>query len=309
MAYSSDYFDQGNDPSWDDSAVLRELEKDPTLSVYRLGKLTGLDYFRVMASLKRQNLVINSPQKIELNRNISPKIEESRIKWEAGSEFVEGNRRGRLIKPIESKQVDKAWLAEFNGLKCVVSENFISPVPIEVSGQLLMFPLSEELDEEAPDPDDFDNYQDYKRAIAIWEQKNPELASMLTTKSEVKQVSAIFMDAETQKPCIDAAISQSTPVSVENSQTTTVKELEVINPVKCAIATRSQTVDNPLVAESDTPKTAAVTKLENCSKGVEKIPPVESWGTGTLLEIDQQMKGVPKSRYYWIEVVGENVDG
>ncbi|MEA5498011.1 ASCH domain-containing protein [Limnoraphis robusta] len=252
MTYS-DYFIGESDSSWDDAAVLGELEKDPTLSIYRLGKLTGLDYFRVMASLKRQNL-FNSP-KIEPIVLNTPKIEELPQTWQAGDEFIEyGNRRGRLIKPIESKQVPKAWLAEFNGLKCVVSEDFISPIPMEVSGQLLMFPLEQE-EPEPPDPDEFQTYQEYKSAIAIWEQKNPELASMLQPKNEVKQVSAIFMDAESENPCINAAISP----TVENCQTTTVKGLESVKSVLSAIATIAPTVDNPLAIKGDSPKTEVLT--------------------------------------------------
>ena len=480
MTYS-DYFNQGNDPSWDDAAVMELMAQTPTekVTVYGVINSLGWDYFRALECINRlkdarkvglnnklltgdeperiglkvhhrlnphrqgeviaelpndkvrvkwdcdsvacyhwTNLVVDcstgvrkkllsDSERLEIEiqklkdsarhqalrranevesdyhaqktkrwrktlksfeaeellkrsaqiRSLELKLERLCQGWRSGDEFIDdGNRRGRLINRIESKQVDKAWLAEFNGLKCVVSEDFISPVPMEASGQLLLIVPEVEYVPEPPDPDDFQTYQEYQRAIAIWEQKHPELASMLTTKNKaisptispavenpqtttVKGLEPVesARDAITNNlPNVESsltfksdspnkAISPAVSPAVENSQTTTVKGLESAKSARDAIANSLPNVESSLTFKSDspnddyhsppptpaplpytTPKTAAAAKLET---PLEQIPPVESWGKGTLFEIDQSSKKSNRLRCYWIEIVGELKDG
>ncbi len=97
-------------------------------------------------------------------------------KWKPGDSFVENERRGTLIKPVESHQVSNAWLAEVNGYQTIVSLDFIERPPKDDEGQYLLFPLEQEADE-PPDPDDFDSEEAYLKAWVKWESTHIEEAT------------------------------------------------------------------------------------------------------------------------------------
>ena len=90
--------------------------------------------------------------------------------WKPGDEFVEGYRRGKLIKPIPSRQNPRAWLAKVNGYDCIVSLDFIEPPPAEENGQLLLFGelATNAVVDEPPDPDDFSTVDEYNLAFERW---------------------------------------------------------------------------------------------------------------------------------------------